>query len=217
MRRAMSSMCGFRPRFSWTTRMPGSFPVGARRTDQIAPQLSLTLRRGELDGAGLEALVVLRDLLGRGEPRRSARRGASWRSSPRPRTWPPVPGSRGDRCRRARTCRRGSAVPDRNRLRSSCPRGASRAGRQHTERGHSPAGGNRLPVSAASPEEGDDRRQRASPCALGLLWTAFRAGESRTAWVAVQPRWVPVPQAVPGGSYEESSGGRPRSFGGSRR
>ncbi len=64
-RRATSSMYGLRPRFSWTTRTPGSLPPpgGAH---QVAFDAAVALRRGNGHVFGLDAVVVFGNLLGPG-------------------------------------------------------------------------------------------------------------------------------------------------------
>ena len=75
--RAMSSMCGLRPRFSWITRTVGR-PRSARRAagrrrarrpHEVAAAGAVALRRRELDRRGDDARVGRRDLLGGGEVR----------------------------------------------------------------------------------------------------------------------------------------------------
>ena len=64
----MSSMCGLSPRFSWIDEHSRQLPRGLGRPDEVAAHCARPRRRGVLDVLGREPRVVLRNLLGLGEP-----------------------------------------------------------------------------------------------------------------------------------------------------
>ena len=115
----MSSMCGFRPRFSWTTRMAGSFlPARVRRSHQIAaapcrcPAATGTRRSTSRAARRPSSPAGLRRTSG------SGRRAASPPSCCRRHTSSPCRESPGDRARRGHRHRTESGLPDRSRPRS---------------------------------------------------------------------------------------------------